>query len=61
LLLTVNDSYLSPAKEGPFAFKSLQANNLLYLRDGQTAEFAASTDLVTGEVTRIEVTATVLK
>lgn len=61
LLLTVSDSYLSPAKEGPFAFKSLQANNLLYLRDGQTAEFAASTDLVTGEVTRIEVTATVLK
>lgn len=61
--LSVRDSSLAPAKtssEG-VTMKSLEANNWLLLRDGQNAEFAASTDMITGEVTRIDVTATVLK
>jgi hypothetical protein len=62
LNLFMKDAYLSPAQAGePVILKSLETNNWLFLRDGQTAEFIASTDMVTGEVTRIEVTANVLK
>jgi RNA polymerase sigma factor (sigma-70 family) len=33
----------------------------LILRDGQTSEFTAATDKITGEVTKIDVTLTVIK
>jgi hypothetical protein len=63
LEMQISDSYLAPAKtEGQMVtFKSLSTSNSLLLRDGQTAEFATSTDMVTGEVTRIDVTVTTLK
>lgn len=63
LTLGIRDSYPAPAKTSGeiVSLKSLETHNSLVLRSGQTAEFVASTDMVTGEVTRIEVTATVLK
>ena len=71
VMLSVNDSSVAPAREprGPGTvdmamaptIKSLRFSNRLLLRDGQTLEFLASTDPITGEVTRIEVTATALK
>jgi hypothetical protein len=63
LNLIINDSSVSPAKEkgGLVSFQSLQTTNYLLLRDGQTAQFLAATDKVTGEVTRVEVIASVLK
>jgi hypothetical protein len=33
----------------------------LYLRDGQTAQYAMATDPVTGEVLKVDVTLTVIK
>jgi len=63
LNLTIEDSSVVPAKTaaGMAAVTSLSASNSLLLRDGQTAEFLAATDKVTGEVTRIDVTVTTLK
>ena len=63
VILSITDSHLAPAKASGemVTTKSLETHNSLLLRSGQTAEFVASTDMVTGEVTRIEVTATVLK
>jgi hypothetical protein len=63
LELHVRDTYLTPAKtDGDLAtVKSVQTSNNLLLRDTQTAEFAASTDMTSGEVTRIDVTVTMLK
>lgn len=60
--LDVQDSSVVPANgpDGMASLKSLRARNLLLLRSGQNAEFVAATDKVSGEVTRIEVTATVL-
>ena len=61
--LTVDDSSVVPAKDpdGFVTLKSLKTSNLLLLTDGQRADFLAATDKVTGEVTRIVVTVTVLK
>lgn len=61
--LNIGDSHLVPAKAdgGTVTLKSLQTSNSLLLRDGQTAEFVAATDPISGEVTRIDVTATTLK
>jgi hypothetical protein len=61
--LSVDDSSVVPAKEpdGFVTLKSLKTSNLLLLTDGQRADFLAATDKVTGEVTRIVVTVTVLK
>jgi hypothetical protein len=61
--LTISDSSISPSKDknGLASFQSLQTQNYLMLRDGQTAQFLAATDKVTGEVTKVEVTISVLK
>ena len=61
--LNVEDSSVVPSKDpdGMVTMQSLQTANLLLLRDGQNAEFLASSDKISGEVTRISVTATVLK
>ena len=62
--LTINDSSLMPAKAAGSnlpTFQSFTAQNKLLLRDGQTAQFIAATDKVTGEVTRVEVTIAVIK
>jgi len=63
VMLNVNDSSVAANKESgmPPIMQSMQANNLLLLRDGQLAEFASATDKVTGEVTRIDVMVTAIK
>jgi hypothetical protein len=43
------------------AFRSFRTLNSLILRDGQTTEFTAAADKVSGEVIRAEVTLTVVK
>ena len=42
-------------------FRSYQSENRLFIRDGETSQFTAATDRVTGEVVRVEVKLTVLK
>jgi ABC-type transport system substrate-binding protein len=61
--LSIEDSSVAPNKEsgGPPTFQSLTVQNYLLLRDGQNAQFVAATDKITGEVTKVEVTVTVLK
>jgi hypothetical protein len=46
---------------GAPAFRSLRSSNAVLLRDGQTVEYVAATDRVTGETARISVKLTVLK
>jgi len=65
LLLNINDTSIAPgsqkdAKDGP-EFLSFSANNYLLLRDGQTAQFVAATDKISGEVTKVDVSISVLK
>jgi type II secretory pathway component GspD/PulD (secretin) len=43
------------------AFRSFGLGASLVLKDGQTTEFVAATDKLTGEVTKIDVTLTVVK
>ena len=61
--LTISDSAIAPGKDHDANpnFQSLNTENYLLLRDGQSAQFVAATDKVTGQVTKVEVTATVLK
>ena len=63
--LTISDSSLVPGKDalsaGMPTFQSFSTSNYLILRDGQTAQFVAATDKVSGEVTKVEVTINVLK
>jgi len=61
--LSIRDSSVSPSKDtgGKPTFQSFETNNFLLLRDGQTAQFVGAIDKVTGEVTRVEVNAAVLK
>lgn len=61
--LDITDSSVVPSKvpTEPVRLETLTTSNLLLLTDGKHAEFIASSDKVTGEVTRISVTATVIK
>jgi hypothetical protein len=63
--LTVSDSWIQAdvesTKQGRPSFQSFQVTNTVYLRDGETAEFTAATDRITGEVTKVEVMVKVLK
>ena len=63
LQLSINDSSISPSKDpkGMVGFQSLQTQNYLLLKDGQTAQFIAATDKVSGEVTKVDVTVSVIK
>ena len=65
LALSISDSSLVPTKGAGGGnlptFQSFSSQNRLLLRDGQTAQFIAATDKVTGEVTRVEVTIAVIK
>jgi hypothetical protein len=45
----------------PAAFRTFSLSNTLPMRDGQTLEFAAATDKLTGEVLKLSVTITVVK
>ena len=44
----------------PAIFRSFDSNNTLVLRDGQTRQYVAAVDAVTGESIRVDVTLTVL-
>ena len=63
--LSISDSSLVPTKGAGGGnlptFQSFSSQNRLLLRDGQTAQFIVATDKVTGEVTRVEVTISVIK
>jgi hypothetical protein len=66
--VTVDDSSVYPNDEGKPggpsghpSFRSFRASNSLVLKDGQTAQFTAATDKLTGEIVRIDVTLTVVK
>jgi Flp pilus assembly secretin CpaC len=45
---------------GAPAFRSLKSSNTLTLRDGQSVDYTAATDRITGEVARISVKLTVI-
>ena len=45
----------------PLAFRSFTMNNTLSVRSGQTVEYSTATDRITGEVVKVEVTASVVK
>lgn len=68
--LTVEDtSVFVPEKEGPVvaaatgvpAFRTFTSRFNVLLRDGQTGQYTAATDPVSGEVLRVDVTMNVLK
>jgi hypothetical protein len=65
--ISVEDNSIVAGPEGqaatgePPVFRTFQASNTLLLKDGQTREFTAATDRVSGEVIRIAVTLTVVK
>ena len=67
LRLNIDDSsvYQSPStvpggNQMP-AFRSFRSRNTLLLRDGQSREYTAATDRVSGEVVKISVTLKVVK
>jgi hypothetical protein len=43
------------------SFRTFQTSNTVILKDGQSSEFTAAADRITGEVTRIDITVTVVK
>jgi len=43
------------------SFRSFKATDQMILKDGQTQQFTAAVDKISGEVTRVEVTVTVVK
>ena len=43
------------------SFRSFRASDSMILKDGQSAQFTAATDKVSGEVTEVDVTLTVVK
>ena len=70
VIISVEDSSLYPPGEtgkgmitvpGVPAFRSLRSSNTLVLRDGQSVDYTAATDRITGEVARISVKLTVVK
>jgi len=68
IMLTVEDTSiygderaeLAKATDNP-TFRSFHLSTSAVLRDGQSAQFTAATDKVNGEVTKVDVTLTVLK
>jgi hypothetical protein len=67
--LTVAEKSLYPDGEGPNVarpsgnppFRSFRTSNVMVLRDGQSAEFAAAGDRLTGEIIRVEATLHIVK
>jgi hypothetical protein len=52
----------SPAPPaGNPTFRSFRASDSMVLKDGQTAQFTAATDKVSGEIVKVDVTLTVVK
>jgi len=69
LLLSIDDTSVytnvadasTPTVGDMPVFRSFRSTNTLVLRDGQTRQFTAATDRVSGEVVRIDVTLNVVK
>jgi hypothetical protein len=66
LNVTIVETTLKPAAElgGQGAIPGVstyQSQNTVFVKDGETAQFTAATDRLTGEVVRVEVTAKVVK
>jgi type II/III secretion system protein len=68
--LTINESSVvtdpqeaktTAASGGYPLLRSYQSTNTLFVKDGQTTQFTAATDRVSGEVVRVEVKLTVVK
>jgi type II secretory pathway component GspD/PulD (secretin) len=68
--LAVEDSSVYPPSEGTKnsggpagvpAFRSFRSTNAVILRDGQSVEYVAATDRISGETSRISVKVTVVK
>ncbi len=66
--IIVDDSSVYPEEDGKPggssghpSFRSFRATNSMVLRDGQSAQFTAATDKLTGETVRVDVTLTVVK
>jgi hypothetical protein len=64
--LTVDDSSVDgrsgdPRLAGVLTLKNFRTNNIVVLRDGQSAQFTAATDKVSGEVVKVDVTLNVEK
>lgn len=65
LTVTISETTLKPADQNaPINVpgrSTYQSQNTVYVKDGETAQFTAATDRISGEVVRIEVTAKVVK
>ena len=61
LIIDDTSVYEDQAKREHPTFRSFRASDSMILKDGQTAQFTAATDKVTGEVTKVDVTLTVVK
>ena len=70
ITLTINESSVitdaqdlkaTPAADIYPVFRSYQSTNTVFMKDGQTTQFTAATDRVSGEVVRVEVKLTVVK
>ena len=65
LNVTISETTLKPADAGSLvnvpSTNNYQSSNTVYVKDGETAQFTAATDRLSGEVVRIEVTAKVVK
>jgi hypothetical protein len=59
----VDDQVVKGVAKGnePPIFRSFRSRNDLILRDGQSTEFTAATDRISGEVIRIDVTLKIMK
>jgi hypothetical protein len=51
----------APSMKDMPSFRTFQTSNAVILRDGQSTEFTAAADRITGDVTRVSVTVTVIK
>jgi hypothetical protein len=68
--ITINESSVvtdpqdlkaTPGSDSYPVFRSYQSTNTLFVKDGQTTQFTAASDRVSGEVVRVEVKLMVLK
>jgi hypothetical protein len=55
------DLKATPGSDSYPVFRSYQSTNTLFVKDGQTTQFTAASDRVSGEVVRVEVKLTVVK
>ena len=55
------DESLRPKTVNAPVIRTFQVTNSVHLKDGETTQFTAATDRITGEVVRVEVTLKVLK